>query len=327
MGVNKVIINGTKVIDLTDTDLVAAQAPDESYFYQANGVRTEGTDKAVEDRNLKNETFTSNGEYHPSEYECDGFSTVTVNVDLQSELEDAAIACEITSDNHPELGSEKIEVTPEDGKFFNKVTVGPVGGDFVRIIENDVNNKIQIKENTFGKPIDVRKYSLADVQVTPKLQDIEKTILIEGGQEHTEIITVEKGYDGINQVTVKCSRSNVDTGYYTTNLTVTPSNEKKTFVPEVQDGKPGYYTDVTINSVPAQELVVSSPGEYTPKNGYYSKVTVNQVTNIEAVNDSEEMNGKLMNSDNIGKVFQYTGSNNDGYTTNGLYIVVSDGND
>lgn len=320
MGVNKVTINGQSVIDLTNTDLVSAQAPVDSYFYQANGVFTEGQATGDNVLDLDNITFTSNGTYYPSEYDCNGFSAVTVNVDLQSELEGAAIPCEITSNTHPKLGEQTIEVIPASGKFFNKVTVGPVGGDFIQIKQNDINNKITITENTFNEPIDVRKYSLADVQVSPKLQEIEKNILIEEGREHTEIITAGEGYDGIEKAIVNCSLSNGKTEYYTTNLTVSPSDKKQIFVPSAQDGKPGYYSDVTIEPIFSQELVVSTPGEYTLKNGYYSKVTVESVSNIETVNEPEKMDDKLVSS-NIGKVFQYTGSDDGVYTTNGLYIV------
>ena len=327
MGVSKISINGIPIIDLTDTELISAQAPLDSYFYQANGVKTQGSAKEDSQININDIEIKSNGIYYPEDAGCEAFSAVTVNVDLQSQLDSVAVPCEINSIDYPALGEETIEVFPNEGKFFNKVTVRPVGGDFIKIQENDITNMLKITENSV-EPIDVREYSLAEVKVVPNLQKEKPvTIKLNAGESNTYTINADKdanNYVGLESVKVTCEFSDVKTEYYTSNLEVVPSEEKQIFMPETTDGKLGYYSSVTVQPIYHRELVVSEPGEYSLENGYFSKVTVNLEAYTEPVSSAGAMNDKLADIENAGKIFRFVGNNEGGYTTNGLYMVTSE---
>lgn len=74
---NKVVYNGTTLIDLSDTTAVAADVVSGKYIYLASGQKVAGT---KEDDVLTTKTITLNGSYSAEDDSADGYSAVTVNV-------------------------------------------------------------------------------------------------------------------------------------------------------------------------------------------------------------------------------------------------------
>lgn len=78
---NKVIYNGTTLMDISDTTAIASDVAQGKYFYTANGTKTTGTASGGgSSATLITKTIDTNGTYSAQDDSADGYSSVTVNV-------------------------------------------------------------------------------------------------------------------------------------------------------------------------------------------------------------------------------------------------------
>lgn len=79
---NKVVIDGTTLMDISDTTATASDVASGKYFYTTGGVKTEGTATSGGGTTptLITKEIITNGTYTASNDSADGYSSVTVNV-------------------------------------------------------------------------------------------------------------------------------------------------------------------------------------------------------------------------------------------------------
>lgn len=77
---NKVVLDGTILMDISDTTVTASDVVSGKYFYTANGIKTLGTASGGSSPTLVTKEITTNGTYTASNDSADGYSSVTVNV-------------------------------------------------------------------------------------------------------------------------------------------------------------------------------------------------------------------------------------------------------
>ena len=76
---NKVTIDGTTIMDISDTTAAASDVASGKYFYTAGGVKTAGTASGGS-ATLITKSISANGTYNASSHSADGYSSVTVAV-------------------------------------------------------------------------------------------------------------------------------------------------------------------------------------------------------------------------------------------------------
>lgn len=76
---NKVILDGTTLMDISDTTATAADVAQGKYFYTSGGVKTQGSASSGS-TTLISKSITANGVYDAEDDSADGYSDVTVNV-------------------------------------------------------------------------------------------------------------------------------------------------------------------------------------------------------------------------------------------------------
>lgn len=110
---NKVTLDGTTIMDISDTTAVASDVAQGKYFYDASGQKATGSSTAIvpsgtksitsngtnidvtayasvdvavpsQSPNLGTKTITSNGTYNASSDSLDGYSQVTVSIAFQT---------------------------------------------------------------------------------------------------------------------------------------------------------------------------------------------------------------------------------------------------
>lgn len=78
---NKVVIDGSTLMDISDTTAVASDVAQGKYFYTANGTKTAGTASGgSSSATLITKTIAANGTYSAQDDSADGYSSVTVSV-------------------------------------------------------------------------------------------------------------------------------------------------------------------------------------------------------------------------------------------------------
>lgn len=130
-------------------------------------------------------------------------------------------------------------------------------------------------------------------------------------------------YNGIDTVRLK----NADTNDYSDwndkipqEKTIAPTTAKQEIAPD--DGN--YLSKVTISAIPTEIKTITDNGEVLPTDGkFLSKVTVNVPKGIPIeISTSNEMFLSL-SSENVRKIYKFTGTTDDDFTNGELYEVVA----
>ena len=193
MAINKVIYQGTKLIDITDSTVTSDNLEAGLVAYAANGQRVVGTKTTVEGEvNLSFKEFTDNGNYYAEDFGVDGFSGININVENQGILPEGTIQitengkynvsdkefAEVTvSADSPDLIDLNVTPTKEEQVFepsgsdgYGKVTVSPIPNNYIQ-----PSDTLNITENGIH---DVRTYYSVRVAV-PLPEEYDGTVTIE----------------------------------------------------------------------------------------------------------------------------------------------------